>query len=68
MNHNLIYSRVLGNAQGLRVILVVVEVGAVKIYVAAVEVVMKKEGKKREKKKVTKNCFKMVAKRQSTNS
>ncbi len=43
MNHNLIYSRVFGNAQGSRVMVVVVQVGAVKIYVAAVEALRKKE-------------------------
>jgi hypothetical protein len=43
MNYNFICSRVFGNAQGSRVIIVVVQVGAVKIYVAAVEALRKKD-------------------------
>jgi hypothetical protein len=59
MNHNLIYTRVFRNAQGSRVIIVVVQVGAVKIYVAAVEALRKKErgGQNRMKPEKKKWCF-----------
>jgi hypothetical protein len=43
------------NAQGLRIIIVVIHVGAVKIYVAAVEVLQKKNERKDETQFTTKS-------------